>query len=99
MGIFGLVVFGIFGSLCLIQFWQLDHIKQALRQRHPAFLSQSEWRFRRPIIGILWFAISRADLSIGDTDLSKRVERYKRTRIATVVVWLVWLVVVVTQFQ
>jgi hypothetical protein len=96
MEVFAFVVLGAFGILCLVQCWQLDHIKQVLRQRHPVFLSQSEWRFRRPIIGMLWFGLSRADLPIGDFDLSRRIEHYKRTRIAAIVVWLIGMVVVVT---
>jgi hypothetical protein len=99
MSFFALVVFVTFGILCLVQMNQADQIEVLLRRRHPAVLKQSKWRSRLPLLGAMRFARHRADKTLGDPELTKKVIRYRHTRVATIAVWLVWGYFVVMQFR
>ncbi len=86
--------FVVFAICCIAQFWLVQRVASALESRHAA-----RYRQMRDAIfttRLHWFALTRADRDLGDSDLSKRTKQLQILIIAAYGSWLVGAVLLVT---
>jgi len=82
-----LLSFGVFFICCILQFWYLKKVRDALIDRHPEAFLAAERSSIFPMQGIWKFTRGSRYKLLGDSDLNRHVRNLKRLMVIAVVAW------------
>lgn len=83
-----LLPFSVFFVCCILQFWYLKKVRDALIDHHPETFLQVEKSSIFPMQGIWRFARSKQYKKLGDAELNRHVRNLKRLMIVAIVAWV-----------
>ncbi len=89
MPVLTLAAFAVFFICCGAQFWFVRRVRIALIDRHPElWLSLSRGRHMFDLYPEFGFAWRRGDKDLGDPQLSRAVQDFRRLYIVAIAAWL-----------
>jgi hypothetical protein len=83
-----LLPFSVFFVCCILQFWYLKKVRDALIDHHPETFLQVEKSSIFPMQGIWRFARGKQYKKLGDAELNRHVRNLKRLMIVAIVAWV-----------
>lgn len=87
-----LIPFSVFFICCVLQFWFLKKVRDALIDRHPETFLAVEKSSIFPMQGLWKFARSNRYKLLGDTDLNRHVRNLNRLMMVAVAAWVVYAI-------
>lgn len=90
MPILILLPFGVFFVCCLLQFWFLKKVRDALIDRHPDTFLAVEKSSIFPMQGLWKFARGSSYKKLGDVELNRHVRNLKRLMIVGIAAWVAY---------
>jgi len=91
-----LLPFGVFFVCCILQFWFLKRVRDALIDKHPETFLSIEKSSIFPMQGLWKFARGRSYKELGDVDLNRHVRNLKRLMIVAIAAWLAFAISIFT---
>ena len=91
-----LLPFAVFFTCCILQFWFLKKVRDALIDRHPETFLAVEKSSIFPMQGLWKFSRGSKYKQLGDLDLNRHIRNLKRLMIIGIIAWLAFAISIFT---